>query len=162
MSVEFWSAAQVYASQESRAITNLRRQGFEAFYPAFIRDENRTRTNPTTPLFPGYVFVRLDTCTRWGSINNTFGVIRLLADRQAQPQRVPLEFMISIKRCILPDPDAIYAILEPGSEVCIRRGPFAEHTAVVEWTRENRLGLFFQIFKQDVRIEVNPADVMVV
>ena len=157
----FWGAAQVYGGQEPRALTNLRRQGFESFFPSFLARLSPRRDAEAVPLFPGYTFVLLVPDQQWSSINSTFGVIRLLTYRDGRPQRVSPDFIQSVRRCLVPDPDG-RDVIDQGSRVRIASGPFRDHEAVVTWTREDRLGLFFQLFNRDVRMELSRSEVSVV
>ena len=157
---DFWGAAQTYGGQEPRALLNLRRQGFEAFYPSFLIQGKRDELE-TTPLFPGYIFVLLGIQqSRWGAINSTFGIARLLTYRDARPQRVDNSFISSVRRCLVPDPEG-RDVIDVGTRVRIETGAFREHEAVVTWTREDRLFLFFQIFNREVRLELSRDEVSI-
>lgn len=72
-----WYVIQTQFKQESIAQDNLERQGFEVFYPQYIKI---IKEKPITlPLFSGYIFVSFDihNC-RWQSIHSTVGVSRIL------------------------------------------------------------------------------------
>lgn len=161
----FWGAAQVVSGQEGRAIINLRRQGFQILAPYFI--QHHSGSSNSRWLFPGYLFVLLEQGMPWSAISNTFGVVRLLASRDGTPHRAPRGFCESLSRCLVPNPDVPYDSsgyrqLDPGTIVKIRSGPFKDFGAVVEWSSEQRLGLFFRMFGRDeVHIEVGVGDVEV-
>ena len=83
-----WYVVQTLARAEQRADTNLKRQGFQSYLPQLRceRRHARKREVVPAPLFPGYLFVRLDLSQqRWRSINGTFGVSQLICygDRPA-------------------------------------------------------------------------------
>jgi transcriptional antiterminator RfaH len=86
-----WYVAQTQAHSEERARLNLERQGFEAYLPCYQRERRHARRRDVVrkPLFPGYVFVRLDLeDAPWRSINGTFGVNHLIC-RGEQPAALP-------------------------------------------------------------------------
>ena len=73
-----WYVVNTQSHQEARADENLRRQGFYSWLPRFRRPRKHARRTDyvSAPLFPGYLFVRLDPeAERWRSINGTFGVV---------------------------------------------------------------------------------------
>lgn len=73
MEQQGWIVCQSKPSQEKRAAHNARAQGCEAYSPyAFDPIANRH-----CPLFRSYLFVKTST-ERWGFLNNTFGVSRVL------------------------------------------------------------------------------------
>jgi transcriptional antiterminator RfaH len=77
-----WYVVHTQACQEARAEVNLQRQGFEVWLPLIRRARRHARRiDSITPLFPRYLFVRLNvTSEHWRSINGTFGVVRLLCN----------------------------------------------------------------------------------
>jgi transcription antitermination factor NusG len=97
-----WAVAQTYAACERRAVENLERQNCEAFCPLFARPSKLDATRSVdSPLFPCYVFVCLDPHQLWHSINSTYGVIRLLTDRNRlgpRPMLVPDEKVSEVLR----------------------------------------------------------------
>lgn len=79
--MELWYVAQTQVRGEERARINLERQEFRAYLPRYRRERRHARRRDVVqaPLFPGYIFVRLDLDTApWRSINGTFGVSRLV------------------------------------------------------------------------------------
>ena len=73
----------------------MSRQGFHSFLPRFRRTVRHARrqVDKLLPLFPGYLFVRLDLSTdRWRAINGTIGV-RSLVMRAKQPVCCPGDFV---------------------------------------------------------------------
>ncbi|MCP4383341.1 MAG: transcriptional activator RfaH [Hyphomicrobiales bacterium] len=78
-----WFVVHTKPYREGRAAINLAQQGFQTFLPRFlktVRHARRFRT-ATTPLFPRYLFVKLDLDRdRWRSVNSTFGVSGLIME----------------------------------------------------------------------------------
>ena len=79
-----WYVVQTQPHAETRAFANLKRQGFDVFCPRVRKTVRHARTlkHVLAPLFPGYVFIKLDiSCEPWRSVNGTFGVVRLITQR---------------------------------------------------------------------------------
>ena len=130
-----WYVASVRANQEARALEHLARQGFDAWLPRYRKTRRHARSFQTTvaPLFPGYVFVRLDTnVQRWRSVNGTFGV-RSLISQDGEPARLPGAFVESLQ--MRTDADGIVgpeaAPLPLGSNVRVVAGPFADYVGTL-------------------------------
>jgi transcription antitermination factor NusG len=159
---EFWGAAQVISNHERRAAQNVEDQGWRVLYPFFMDHPLHGGPVPR-PLWPGYILILLDD-RPWGAINNTPGVVRLLASSRASPYRLDPKSVASLQRCLRPHPDgrSSECLLDVGTEVRILRGPFSEHNAVVEWSERQRLGLLFTIFGRENKVEFDVADVEVV
>jgi transcriptional antiterminator RfaH len=132
---ERWYVAQTLHHREKLAQLHLRAQGFKSFFPRFRKTVRHARQlrEVAAPLFPGYVFVILDTeRDRWRSINGTFGVARLLTALK-QPVPAPhgtVEALISA----LDDAGLVLlgGRLEPGQNVKVVAGPFAGGLGVLE------------------------------
>lgn len=78
-----WYVAQTHPNGEGRAAMQLARQGFETYLPRYLkttRHARQTRVHPA-PLFPRYIFVRVDTQKqRWRAVNATSGVTNLVGN----------------------------------------------------------------------------------
>lgn len=130
-----WAVANTLPHQEARAEDNLRRQGFHAWLPSILRSRRHARRIDTVraPMFPGYLFVRLDPAgEHWKRINGTFGVRRLLTQGE-KPQLLPEPFVSELRAsmgedgvCRLAGPD-----LDAGTRVRVMTGPFADCLATV-------------------------------
>src|ERR1700720_2773321 len=86
MGVDFasrWYVVQTHPHAESKASAHLRRQDFTVYLPYYLKQRRHARRieKVRAPLFPGYLFVSIDTATqRWLSIDSTFGVTKLVRD----------------------------------------------------------------------------------
>lgn len=133
--VSSWYVARIQPRKEGIAAMHLERQGFRVFCPKFqkIRRHARRIDSVLSPLFPGYLFVRLRLDQPgWRSVNGTIGVIALLGDPHGRPASMPDAVMTAL---LLRCPEGLYqAIQEPlivGEAVRITTGPFADFTARV-------------------------------
>lgn len=113
--------------QDARALENLQRQDFVCYRP--VRAVERSRDGRTRvaeePLFPGYLFIRLDRVTdNWCAINSTRGVHQIVRFDE-YPVPVPDRLIDGI-RARLADPLAPEPYLKPGDRVRIEDGAFAQ------------------------------------
>jgi len=86
MSTKRWYVAQTQPNAESKALTNLNRQGFVTYLPRYLKRRRHARRVDTVaaPLFPRYLFVEIDTSAqRWRSIYSTVGVSQLVGSGDA-------------------------------------------------------------------------------
>jgi transcriptional antiterminator RfaH len=76
-----WYLLQSRPRQEMRALFNLQEQGFECVMPLYQRERLRRgkRVNVDEPLFPRYIFVRLDEInSNWYALRSTYGVTNIV------------------------------------------------------------------------------------
>lgn len=161
-SPETWFVAQTQAHRETRASAELTKQGFEVFLPYYRKQiRHARRVNVVNmPLFPGYIFVRLSTATRWRAVNGTLGVIRIVTCAN-EPAPVPngvVEGLMS--RCDadgyvpLPARDALKA----GDRVRVAGGAFAETLGLFDDVRDgDRVAILIDLLGRKVRVLVDGA-----
>lgn len=86
-----WFVAHTHPHAEAKATAHLNRQGFEVYFPRYLKRRRHARRIETVaaPLFPRYVFVAVDLAAqRWRSIYSTVGVTRLVCHGD-DPAAVP-------------------------------------------------------------------------
>ena len=86
-----WFVAHTHPHAEARATAHLNRQGFEIYFPRYLKRRRHARRIETVaaPLFPRYLFVAIDlNIHRWRSICSTVGVSRLVCNGD-DPTPVP-------------------------------------------------------------------------
>ena len=79
--ISAWYVVHTKPRQEARALENLENQGLECFLLTLTVDRLRDggRITATEPLFPRYLFVRLEVgVSNWAAIRSTRGVARLV------------------------------------------------------------------------------------
>lgn len=130
-----WYVAQTQPHAENKAVFHLERQNFRVFCPRVRRTVRHARkvTRTLAPLFPGYVFLNLDTAReRWRSVNGTYGIARLIMQHDA-PQPVPRGVVEQVKERIGDDGAINWApMLEIGQQVRLCDGPFADFVGSLE------------------------------
>lgn len=86
-----WFVAHTHPHAETKARAHLNRQGFEVYFPRYLKRRRHARRIETVaaPLFPRYLFVAVDLAAqRWRSIYSTVGVTRLVCNGD-DPAAVP-------------------------------------------------------------------------
>jgi transcriptional antiterminator RfaH len=167
----YWSVAQTHVGQEALAVRNLRRQQFECFYPLLLVERRPLRRLAVKPVFAGYVFVRLDPeVPNWSPINSTLGVRRLLTQLgkgggdYRKPAAVP--FVEELRRLGIHHETGAGGPAEPalpaGTMVRIKRGPFSQHTALVQMSTAERVKLLLQVFSREIEVEFAASAVEVI
>jgi transcription elongation factor/antiterminator RfaH len=125
---ERWFLVHTHPKSEHKAELHLRAQGFRTYLPRVrktVRHARQLRT-VTRPLFPRYAFIILDLGRdRWLSVRSTVGVSSLFVcnDRPAPvPAGVVEAFIAQTKGDVV----ALDAALQPGQQVRVLSGPFAD------------------------------------
>ncbi|WP_352647269.1 transcription termination/antitermination NusG family protein [Mesorhizobium sp. M0408] len=124
-----WFAVFCLPNQEARAECELGNQSFSTFLPRLQRTIRHARQMKVVmgPLFPCYLFVRLDLRRdRWLSIDGTYGVAHLVRFGE-MPAQVPE----GVVEALIEATDRhgvihLDNLLRPGQVVRLVSGPFAE------------------------------------
>lgn len=155
-----WYVVHTRPSQETRAKTQLSRQGFTTFLPTFTRTIRHSRQFRTSdsPLFPRYLFIRFDVNQdRWRSVNSTLGVSCLITAGE-KPLPVPrgaIEEMLSHGR------HSPLLELKQGSPVRVVTGPFAGIVGkLVRLDAGGRVRVLLSILGGDVPVSVETKDLV--
>jgi transcriptional antiterminator RfaH len=95
-----WFVAHTHPHAEGKATTHLNRQGFEIYFPRYLKRRRHARRVEivAAPLFPRYLFVAIDlSVQRWRSIYSTVGVSRLVCNGD-DPTPVPDGIVEALKQ----------------------------------------------------------------
>jgi transcriptional antiterminator RfaH len=160
-----WYVVNTLAHQEDRARVNLARQGYEAWLPRIMRSRRHARRFDVirAPLFPGYLFVRLDLDRQqWRSVRGTFGVRQLIAFSE-RPAPLPVGFLEALQACANGQ-DVVHAPeenLRPGQTVRVLSGPLADQVGtLIALDRKERVSLLLRVLGREVTASVSRASVM--
>jgi transcriptional antiterminator RfaH len=94
-----WYVAHTHPHAEAKATAHLNRQGFDIYFPRYIKRRRHARRIETVPapLFPRYLFVAINlNAQRWRSIFSTVGVSRLVCNGE-DPSPVPIGIVEALK-----------------------------------------------------------------
>jgi transcriptional antiterminator RfaH len=127
-----WHACYTRARSEKKVAERLIQKGFTIYLPLLPRVrqwKDRRKTVPW-PVFPSYVFVRLEGCDL-PALVRTPGVVTILAER-GQPATIPDDELENVRRfvdavaCSGQAPDSVtIQEFQEGQAVRVVRGPFA-------------------------------------
>jgi transcription antitermination factor NusG len=156
---EAWYALQVRSRFEMSVANQLRGMGYEEFLPLC---ECRKRWSDRikvvqAPLFPGYLFCRLDPQNRL-PILKTPGVIQIVGYNR-QPIPVDDEEVKSIQTLVSSGiPNQPWPFLKVGEKVRIEAGPLRGLEGVlVEFKGNRRLILSVSLLQRSVAVEMDTA-----
>ncbi len=100
IAVPRWFVVQTQSSRETKAAHHLQRQGFEVYFPRYLKRRSHARKIEIVPapLFPGYMFVAIDMLSqRWRAIRSTVGVLRLVTNGD-EPAPVPTAILDAMRQ----------------------------------------------------------------
>ena len=154
----FWVVVHTHPHREHVAIENLTRQGFESYCPMIKRRRSHARriTTVARPLFPSYLFVRIDpTISRWRPILSTLGVRSLVrfGDQLGMLDNAFIEELHKREEdgCIV-RPAEPYRV---GQQVKVCGGPFDGVVAtIVSLQERDRIIVLMEFLQQRVHAKV--------
>ncbi len=137
-----WYVAKTKPRQEPQTAVVLGLRGLETYFPLIAGQRRRRAGAELEPLFPGYLFVRLDATTPdWvvarsaPGVSYFLGIDRLDSPREHLPSPVPDELVGEIRRRV---ESGEYAPRRPtyrrGDRVAIVGGPFDGVEAIFDGT----------------------------
>ena len=158
-----WYAVHTRSNFEKRVTADLEEKGVENYLPAQIAQHQwkDRRKTITSPLFPGYVFCRIeDTPQARLPVLRTPGVVRILGSG-GNISPVPDVQIDAIRRVLQSDlPCFPHTYLRHGSAVRVKSGPLRGIAGVLVQTKsKTRLVLSVELLCQSVAAEVDAADV---
>jgi transcription antitermination factor NusG len=151
-----WFAVQVRLRHEKAVATTLEGKGYEQFLPTRRVVSKRGGNTVELPLFPGYVFSRVETNSLGGLIVTTPGVLRIVGFGQ-RPAAIP-DAEIETMKCLLRSGLAAtpYPYLTTGDNVRIVRGPLQGVEGLIVACREKGLLVIsISIVQRSMAVEVD-------
>jgi transcriptional antiterminator RfaH len=155
-----WYVVQTQINAETKAARNLVRQGFEIYLPRYLKRRSHARKieKVAAPLFPRYMFVRIDMATqRWRSIQSTFGVSRLVCNG-SDPTPIAQQVLNSLKAC---EDESGYVKLDQrpkfalGEKVRVLAGVFAENLGLFDGLADrDRVAILLDLLGRKVRVSI--------
>ncbi|HEY8518008.1 MAG TPA: transcription termination/antitermination NusG family protein [Candidatus Binatia bacterium] len=155
-----WYVVRSKPRAEAMAATNLRVKGIEVYLPRLARAfPHRTSTDVEhlEPLFPGYLFARLDLASQFHVASWTPGVAHLLSLGQGLPTAID-DGVIEALRERAGGGEVLRAriMLRPGDPVEIRHGPFAGLHAIIDrpCSGAGRVQILLDLLRRQTRLEL--------
>lgn len=160
-----WYVVNTSPHGEARAELNLRRQGFVAYLPRYLRKRRHARRENVVakPLFPRYLFVALDLSKdRWRAVQSTFGVSQLVSAGEV-PLAIPEAVIDEIRARESGDGFiqlGLPAGIGLGSSVRLIDGIFADYEGVIDrLAGDRRVAVLLQLLGREVRVFVPAASI---
>jgi len=155
-----WYVVQTQVNAEAKAVRNLVRQGFEVYLPRYLKLRSHARKieKVPVPLFPRYMFVRIDIATqRWRSVQSTFGVSRLVLNGSD-----PAPLAQQVINCLREREDTSgYVQLDQrpkfalGAKVRVLAGVFAENLGLFDGMADrDRIAILLDLLGRKVRVSI--------
>lgn len=156
-----WYLVHSKPRQEKCALENLERQGYQCYLPTLPSEKLRQGrlTILDEPLFPRYLFIRLDqgsSAKSWAPIRSTKGVSRLVSFG-IEPAKVDdslINFLRMQEALAQKEPHRLF---KPGERVCLTEGPFANIEGIYHMADgERRAMVLIEILSKPVSVRVLP------
>lgn len=158
-----WFVAQTQSKSEVKASANLARQGFETYIPRYLKKVRHARrvTATRAPLFPSYIFVKIDIeKQRWRAINSTIGITRLIGNDEI-PTPLAHGIVESLKK--REDANGLLELassatrFKTGDVVRVLGGAFDSCCGFFEVDADDeRVTILLEMLGRKVRVEVDP------
>ncbi len=161
-----WLVASCHVNQEGVALRNLARQHYDAYCPMLLKQRSHARRveQVRRPLFPGYLFIRLDPGReRWRPIQSTTG-IRSLVRFGENLGTIADDFIASLrmreKGGVVVLPETPYKV---GQQVKLGPGPFDGVVGtILRVDEKQRLIILMDLLQRPVRVNARADQVRAV
>jgi len=159
-----WFAVYTTCRHEKRVARNLERRQIEHFLPMYRTQhtwKDGTRATLDLPLFPGYVFVRIDLHDRIGVLEVP-GVVSMIGTAR-QPAPLPELEVEALRVGLDPSKAEPHPLLTVGQRVRITRGALSGVEGIVVRKKSGlQVVLTLSLLMQSIAIEVGGDDVELV
>ena len=153
-----WYLVHTKPRQEDIALANLERQGYECYLPQMRIERIRRRKAEvaTEPMFPRYLFIRLDSSDQgksWSPIRSTLGVSQLVhfGARAAKVDDTLVDLLRQRERAMPTE-----AMFHRGDSVIITDGPFAGIEAIYQTAdADRRAFILLDILSKPVPMQID-------
>lgn len=152
-----WYVVQTQPHSEGKAVAHLERQGFDTYLPRFLKRRRHARRIETikAPLFPRYLFVRVDLASqRWRCIQSTIGVSRLVCNGE-EPAGVSDSIVNGLVRL---EPQHRFTEGEP---VRVIEGALASCLGLYEGMADgDRVAILLELLGRRVRVVIDDLSIV--
>lgn len=157
-----WYLIQTKPRQETRALINLERQGYECYLP-IIATEKMVRKKikiEKEPLFSRYLFVRLELANQGHSIlpiRSTLGVSKLVlfGEKPAMAEDSLIEFLKTKEEVSLVQPIKLFS---PGEKVLVKEGVFSGFEVIYQMSDpKQRAIVLIDLLSHPTEFRISPS-----
>jgi transcriptional antiterminator RfaH len=152
--MSYWSVVVTQPRSEKIVVENLSRQAFGHYLPLLSQQRvvRGKKVTELVPLFPRYVFVRIEH-DRWYSLKGTRGVSKLLTV-DSQPQRIADRVIEQLQASEEAIPN-VQSFWTRGEQVRVIDGAFAGMLGIYDSsTKADRERVFVSILGRQTLVEV--------
>ena len=159
-----WYLVYTKPRQEACALQNLNQQGYDCYLPLLSSEKllKGQVSKTTEPLFPRYLFVKLDTshsAKSWSPIRSTRGVSKLVSFGN-QPARVADELVELIRARESSGDIEEKRLFKPGEPIRVVDGPFAGVEGIFQaLDGTQRVMILIELMSKPVRMAVAPTSI---
>jgi transcription antitermination factor NusG len=157
-----WYAIYTNANHEKRITQQLELRSIEHFLPLYesVRRWKDRRVRLQMPLFPGYVFVRLDLRDRLQLLQIP-GVVQLVSFN-GRPAPLPDEDIQTIQNCLGSGHQIEpYPYLQAGRRIRVKSGPLQGLEGIIlRRKNKTRFVLSFELIMRSVAVEIDELDLV--
>ena len=157
MTGERWFALHVNSKRETRIAEQLRMKGYDEFLPQYSELRRRPYGNreATLPLFPGYIFCRLNLSERILPVLTTPGVIGMVGAGRT-PISIDDSEIDAIKAAVAFGHIEPYPQLGVGQRVWMVEGPLAGYEGVIARVKNSwRLIISVSLLQRSIAVEID-------
>lgn len=149
-----WFALYVKSRHEKNVAAALKSKGHMSFVPTFLK-KNKNYKAAELPLFPGYVFCRIDLSSLL-PVMMTPGVFSIVSNGRV-PQPVAEEEMDGVQRIVKSglEPHQ-WQYVAPGSKVRMKNGPLRDiEGVIVDSSQEKWLVVSVNLLQRSVAVKID-------
>jgi transcription antitermination factor NusG len=154
-----WYALSVKGNCERFVATNLAQKGYEVFLPSYTvtRRWSDRMKSVECPLFPGYVFCRLDLEHRVPVLSTTSVRSIVGAGKRAMP--VSENELLAVRKIVESGlPFSACAYFRVGQRVYLNEGPLAGVDGIIAaFKSSSRLVVSVDLLQRSVMVEIDPS-----
>ena len=155
-----WFAVYTHPHAENQAANHLGYQGFEVYFPRYMKSRRHARKVDwfPAPLFPRYLFVKVDSnINHWSPVNSTIGV-SFLVSQGKMPVEVPKQIVKELK--LREDSSGLINLvnaraLNTGDQIRVTSGSFVDHIGLFQQFDDNqRVTLLLRLMGREVQMSI--------
>jgi transcription antitermination factor NusG len=159
-----WYAAFTLPRHEKRLVGHCKERQIESFLPLYRvkhRWKNRCTVMVELPLFPNYLFVRIDPAERV-QVLKLPGVLSIVSSGR-QPSPVPDDYITSLRSGLLTYHIEPHPRVDVGDRVCITTGPMAGMDGILDRQKNKlRVVIRLEMIGRSVAVEVGAEEILYV
>lgn len=151
-----WYLLEIKRHCETRARAYLHSKGIVAYLPMTHHWPRPAVGGAIGPLFPGYLFVRLDLRADHRAVSSAFGVKRFVAFGDEGPRDVPAAIIDLLREREDDDGLVRCETAATGDPVTITHGPLKAYQGVIaaQLSGRERVIVLLELLQRQVRVEV--------